>query len=155
MFVSAIALFTPVGIAQAGATESGLVPSKESVYSSSPQQAKSTITGTVTDPSGLAISWSQRSRKRHKQWYHHWSGRKLLTQRFIKFSTGNHYIGYTEQQIPVGNQKNFTIKLKEDSKNLEEVVVVAYGSQKKVNLTGSVAAVNMDDLTDGRPITNI
>ncbi len=155
VFVSAIALFTPVGIAQAGATESGLVPSKESVYSSSPQQAKSTITGTVTDPSGLAIIGANVVEKG--------TSNGTITDLDGNFSlsvSSNSvlvitYIGYTEQQIPVGNQKNFTIKLKEDSKNLEEVVVVAYGSQKKVNLTGSVAAVNMDDLTDGRPITNI
>ena len=42
------------------------------------------------------------------------------------------FIGYKEQQIPVNNQKNFTIKLAEDSQALDEVVVVGYGTQKKV-----------------------
>lgn len=65
------------------------------------------------------------------------------------------YIGYVEQKIPVGNQSTFTIKLKEDSQNLDEVVVVAYGTQKKVNLSGSVASVNMTELAESRPITNI
>ena len=46
------------------------------------------------------------------------------------------FIGYVEQQIPVGNQTSFSINLKEDSQALEEVVVVGYGTQKKVNLTG-------------------
>lgn len=41
------------------------------------------------------------------------------------------FIGYKEQQIPVNNQKNFTIKLAEDSQALDEVVVVGYGTQKK------------------------
>lgn len=48
------------------------------------------------------------------------------------------YIGYQSMEIKVGNQTSFTIKLKEDSQALDEVVVVGYGSQKKVNLTGSV-----------------
>jgi TonB-linked SusC/RagA family outer membrane protein len=65
------------------------------------------------------------------------------------------YLGYIEQKIAVGGQSSFTIKLIEDSQNLEEVVVVAYGTQKKVNLSGSVASVNMTELTDSRPITNI
>ena len=65
------------------------------------------------------------------------------------------YIGFVEQKISVSNQSSFSIQLKEDSQNLEEVVVVAYGTQKKVNLSGSVASVNMSELTDSRPITNI
>lgn len=54
------------------------------------------------------------------------------------------FIGYVEQQIPVGNQTSFSINLKEDSQALEEVVVVGYGTQKKVNLTGSVASVSAE-----------
>ena len=65
------------------------------------------------------------------------------------------YIGYKEQEIPVNNQTSFNIKLVEDSQALEEVVVVGYGTQKKVNLSGSVAAVNVEELTESRPITNV
>ena len=46
------------------------------------------------------------------------------------------YIGYKDQEIPVNNQTSFNIKLAEDSQALDEVVVVGYGTQKKVNLCG-------------------
>ena len=65
------------------------------------------------------------------------------------------YIGYKDQEIPVNNQTSFNVKLVEDSQALEEVVVVGYGTQKKVNLSGSVAAVNVEELTESRPITNV
>lgn len=58
------------------------------------------------------------------------------------------YIGFTDQVIKVGNQTNLSIALKEDSKALDELVVVGYGVQKKVNLTGAVASVKSDDLGD-------
>lgn len=63
------------------------------------------------------------------------------------------YIGYISQEIPVGSKSDFRIVLKEDTQNLEEVVVVGYGVQKKVNMTGSVAAINSESLAN-RPVTN-
>lgn len=56
------------------------------------------------------------------------------------------YIGYNDQQITVGNSNSYTIILKEDTESLDEVVVVGYGTQKKVNLTGSVATISSDKL---------
>lgn len=58
------------------------------------------------------------------------------------------YIGYANQEIKVGNQTNLSIALKEDAEALDELVVVGYGTQKKVNLTGAVASVKSDDLGD-------
>ena len=58
------------------------------------------------------------------------------------------YIGFANQEIKVGNQSKLSIALKEDAEALDELVVVGYGTQKKVNLTGSVAAVNTDDIQD-------
>ncbi|MCD8137985.1 MAG: carboxypeptidase-like regulatory domain-containing protein [Parabacteroides gordonii] len=49
------------------------------------------------------------------------------------------YIGYKTEEVAVGNKRNLSITLKEDSETLEEVVVVGYGTQKKVNLTGAVS----------------
>ena len=63
------------------------------------------------------------------------------------------YIGYITQEFAVGNKTTFQIVLKEDTQNLEEVVVVGYGVQKKVNMTGSVAAINSESLAN-RPVTN-
>ena len=64
------------------------------------------------------------------------------------------YIGYTNQTIKVGTQTNFNITLSEDSKALEEVVVVGYGTQKKVNLTGAISTVKMEDVIGNRPVGN-
>ena len=55
-------------------------------------------------------------------------------------------IGYAEQVIPVGNQSQFRIVLKEDTMFLDETVVIGYGVQKKSDLTGSVASVRSEDL---------
>ncbi|MDD2952249.1 MAG: TonB-dependent receptor [Parabacteroides sp.] len=56
------------------------------------------------------------------------------------------YIGYVDKQIPVGNQSVLNIQLSEDTQNLDEVVVVGYGTQKKVNLTGAVSNIKADML---------
>ncbi len=63
------------------------------------------------------------------------------------------YIGYTDVTIKVEKKSSYSITMKEDSKALEEVVVVGYGTQKKVNLTGAVTAVSGEDLTK-RPVVN-
>lgn len=64
------------------------------------------------------------------------------------------YIGYITQEIPVGNQISLAITLREDAQTIEEVVVVGYGVQKKVNLTGAVDQVT-SEVFEKRPITNI
>ncbi|MDR1258672.1 MAG: TonB-dependent receptor [Tannerellaceae bacterium] len=56
------------------------------------------------------------------------------------------YIGYASQEIQAGNASNLNITLLEDSKALEEVVVTGYSTQKKRDLTGSVAVVKLDEV---------
>lgn len=63
------------------------------------------------------------------------------------------YIGYVAQDVKIDNRKEVVVTLVEDTETLDEVVVVGYGTQKKVNLTGSVGNVSLDDLGN-RPITN-
>lgn len=63
------------------------------------------------------------------------------------------YVGYITQQIKVGDKANISVILQEDSKLLDEVVVVGYGIQKKANLTGAVSVVKGDDMIK-RPVTN-
>lgn len=63
------------------------------------------------------------------------------------------YVGYLTQNVRVTGSV-LRIVLKEDMQNLEEVVVVGYGTQKKANLTGAVANVN-NKLLDNRPLTNL
>jgi TonB-linked SusC/RagA family outer membrane protein len=57
------------------------------------------------------------------------------------------FVGYLAQEVPVQGRSSIDIVLKEDNKNLDEVVVVGYGTQKKVTLTGSVASVNSQELS--------
>lgn len=63
------------------------------------------------------------------------------------------YIGYLPQEVKVGTGTTIDVALKEDQHSLEEVVVVGYGLQKKVNLTGSVASVSSEDLVN-KPVMN-
>lgn len=64
------------------------------------------------------------------------------------------FIGYTTKDIPLKGQRQLNITLVEDSKTLQEVVVIGYGSQKKTTLTGSVASVNVKELSQS-PSANI
>ena len=57
------------------------------------------------------------------------------------------YIGYKSAEISVKGQKSLDIRLMSDTENLDEVIVVGYGTQKKVNLTGAVQNVSSEDLT--------
>ena len=64
------------------------------------------------------------------------------------------YIGYVTQEVKVGGRQNIIITLKEDTKNLEEVVVTAYGTgQKKASMVGSVQTIRPADLKV--PATNL
>ena len=64
------------------------------------------------------------------------------------------YVGYEKQSIPV-NGKNFVlVKLKEANQLLNEVVVVGYGTQKKVNLTGAVGTISAKEI-NARPVSNV
>lgn len=56
------------------------------------------------------------------------------------------YVGYQSQQVAVGNNSNIKIALKEDSKSLDEVVVVGYGTMKKKLVTGATVQVKGDDI---------
>ncbi len=64
------------------------------------------------------------------------------------------YIGYMSEKIVVGEKTKYDVLLKEDSKMLDEVVVVGYGTMKKSDLTGSVASANLKDF-EKSPNTNI
>lgn len=56
------------------------------------------------------------------------------------------FIGYTTKILKLDGKSTYEIVLKEDTKRLDEVVVVGYGAQKKVNLTGAISVVTSDDL---------
>ena len=64
-------------------------------------------------------------------------------------------IGYISQEIAVAGRTVINVTLEEDNTMLEETVVVGYGVQKKVNVSGSVASVKMEDVLGDRPQPNV
>src|SRR6185312_124047 len=64
------------------------------------------------------------------------------------------FVGFLPKELKVNGNHIGTITLDEDVKSLSSVVVVGYGTQKKVNLTGSVATIDMTE-KEGQPITNV
>lgn len=119
------------------------------------QQSTKKITGIVTDPAGEAVIGANVSVKG--------TTTGTITDMDGKFSLDipNNaillisYIGYIPQEIHVGNQNNVKINLKEDTQAIEEVVVVGFGTQKKINLTGSIGTVKTDEVLKSRPVTNV
>lgn len=118
------------------------------------QQSGKVVTGTIVDPSGMPVIGANVMVKG--------TTNGTITDMDGKFSLEVEegatlqisYIGYANQEIKVGNQKTLSIALKEDAEALDEVVVVGYGTQKKVNLTGSVSSVSSKELIE-RPQPNV
>ena len=109
------------------------------------QQAK-TVTGTVTDVSGEPIIGANiRIKGTTTGTITDIDGNfsiEAKPQSVIEVS----YIGYLTQEMVINNQKSIRFLLKEDTKTLDEVVVIGYGVQKKADLTGSVANINTEKL---------
>ncbi len=64
------------------------------------------------------------------------------------------YIGYLTQEIPVNGRLVIDVQLELDTRTLEEVVVIGYGTQKKVNLSGAVDVVQSKEIVN-RPVSNV
>lgn len=109
------------------------------------QQAK-TVTGTVTDVNGEPIIGANiRIKGTTTGTITDIDGNFSIEaepQSVIEVS----YIGYLTQETVINNQKSIRFLLKEDTKTLDEVVVIGYGVQKKADLTGSVANINTEKL---------
>ncbi|MDR0697976.1 MAG: TonB-dependent receptor, partial [Tannerella sp.] len=116
-----------------------------------PQQSKTRITGTVVDQTGEPVIGANVKEKGTTNGViTNESGRFTLTvtdNTVLQIS----YVGYVTQEVVTGNRTTLQITLHEDMQALDEVVVVGYGTQKKVNLTGSVVAVSGEDLAK-RPV---
>ncbi|MEG1658974.1 MAG: TonB-dependent receptor [Bacteroides sp.] len=120
--------------AQTGSTVTGTVlDAQGEILPGVSVNVKGTSVGTITNLDGIFTLFARSSD-------------------VLKFS----FVGYKTQEVKVGNQKKFTIKLQEDNLNLDEVVVVAvgYGDVKRRDLTGSIGKANLADLTK-TPVNNI
>ena len=121
-----------VSMASANSNDIGIAMPESDLIVASPQQSKVTITGKVTDASGPIIGASVVQKGTTNGTITDFDGNFTLdvpTNATLVIS----YIGYKDQEIKVGNQRSFNIKMSEDTQALEEVVVVGYGTQKKVN----------------------
>ena len=117
-------------------------------------QQDNKITGTVLDPTGMPVIGANIMIKG--------TTNGTITDMDGKFSLDVPkdatlvvtYVGYTNQEISVGNHKALSITLKEDSEALDELVVIGYGSVKKSNLTSSVSKIT-DEAVSSRPISTV
>jgi TonB-linked SusC/RagA family outer membrane protein len=64
------------------------------------------------------------------------------------------FVGYVPQEVPVGNLSVLNLTMKVDTKTLEEVVVVGYGTQKRRDVTSAVSSLSEDDFK-GQPVTRV
>lgn len=113
-----------------------------------------TVTGTVTDQSGLpVIGAGVLVEGTSDGAVTDGDGKYTLTlspDAVLKIS----FLGYQDQTVAVNGRSVVDVMLREDMQFLDEVVVVGYGVQKKVNLTGSVAMIDSDEMA-ARPISNV
>ena len=114
------------------------------------QQEKHTISGRIVDKEGLAIIGANVTLEDNK-------GIGTITDvdgKFVLNGISNgailliSYIGYIDQKIKIdGGQNSYQITLLEDTQKLDEVIVIGYGVEKKVNLTGAITNVKTEELS--------
>jgi len=122
------------------------------VITSRPKISKG-ISGTITDEKGIAmIGVSVLVKGTQNGTITDVNGKFMLDNVNSPSTLTVSYIGYLSKSIAIGGKTKIDIILAEDTKALDEVVVVGYGTQKKINLTGSVGTVSAKDL-ENRPIT--
>lgn len=105
-----------------------------------------TITGTITDTQGTTIIGANVMIKGTTN-----GTTTDIDGKFsLEIATGSvlqvSYIGYVTKEIPIGSQSILNVTLAEDSQNLDEVVVVGYGVQRKSDVTGSISVTKADDI---------
>lgn len=137
-----------------GAIESNAETLPSSIVTGVAQQR--TIKGTVVDPEGIPVIGANVLEKG--------TTNGVITDFDGNFSlqvSGDcileiSFVGYKKQEIKITSAtRDLAVTLKEDTELLDEVVVVGYGTQKKVNLTGSVASVDFEEQAKSRPITTV
>jgi TonB-linked SusC/RagA family outer membrane protein len=116
-------------------------------------QAK-TVTGTITDDTGKPLSGVSVSVKNGPGGTSTNDAGKFSLSVSPGATLVISSVNYEPTEIAVGSQTSIPVSLKASATSLNDVVVVGYATQKKVNLTGSVASISADDLS-GRPVTNV
>ncbi|MEN2416278.1 SusC/RagA family TonB-linked outer membrane protein [Flavobacterium mesophilum] len=119
-------------------------------------QNKNVVTGVVTDSKGLAIPGVSVMIQGSKtgtstDFDGKYTLQNVKSDDVIEFT----FIGMESYAVKAGGQKTINATLKETTSNLNEVVVVGFGTQKKSNLTGAVSQVKMDEVLGDRPVTTV
>ncbi len=113
---------------------------------SNAQTGKIVISGTVSDSKGSGLAGVTITASNKASTTSDLQGNYALTvlndQATLKFS----YVGYLSQTKTVGSNRTIDITLQEDKKELEEVVVVGYGLQRKKDVTGAISSVKVKDM---------
>ncbi|MDR0832988.1 MAG: TonB-dependent receptor [Candidatus Symbiothrix sp.] len=123
-------------------------------HAESPQGAKITVSGVVSDVDGPIIGASIVEKGN--------PGNGVSTDldgQYTLYVSSNatlqvSYLGYLTQDVAVNGQTTINVSLKQSASDLDEIVVVGYGTQRKANLTGSVATVDAKKL-ENRAFTNM
>ena len=110
------------------------------------QTEKNVISGTVTDSKGVAMAGVSIASSNKSRTTSDLQGNYAITvlnsQATIKFS----FVGFLGKTVTVGENKIIDVTLQEDKKELEEVVVVGYGTQRKKDVTGAITSVKVKDM---------
>lgn len=165
--VKMTALLLPFSLTQVMASDVQTVPtgvsanrtmlgqvSEQTPTSPVPQQATRQITGTILDETGEPIIGANVVQKGTT------NGTMTDLDGAFSLNVPNNatlvisFIGYNSMEVNVAGKSKITVTLKEDTQKLEEVVVVGYGTQKKVTVTGAVTAIGADEITQA-PVANI
>jgi TonB-linked SusC/RagA family outer membrane protein len=119
------------------------------------QQQQRTVSGKVTDASGeplpgvsIVIEGTTQGTVTNAD------GEYTLTNLSPDATLVFSFVGMRTQEIVVGNQTTINVTMEEEVIGMEEVVVIGYGTQRKINLTGSVDMVTDEQITQ-RPVTNV
>lgn len=111
--------------------------------------AQTTVTGTVTDTQNLPLPGATVLEKGTT------NGTTADFDGNFSINVANNavlevsYLGYSPTEVPIAGQSTFTIQLEEDATQLEDVVVVGYGTQKRSDITGAIASVKSGDFNQG------
>lgn len=120
------------------------------------QQSEIKIKGTVVDESGTPLIGANVMVKglEGKGAITDINGNFIVNVPYADASLTISFIGYTTQTVPLKGQRSIKVVMVEDSKTLNETVVIGYGKQKKATLTGSVSTINVKELGQS-PVANI
>ncbi|MDR2915082.1 MAG: TonB-dependent receptor [Tannerella sp.] len=151
MLAIAFVLLASAGLVQAGSATNLSEGTDMSVMS--PQQAKLTVKGVVSDELGTIAGATVVEKGTTNGTVTDMDGGFSLNVASDAILVVS-FLGYQEQEIPLNGRTSVEVLLLEDLQALEEVVVVGYGVQKKVNLTGAVSSIGSEKITS-RPAMNL